>query len=520
MPGDVEMTVESPPGFQTTRAREQGAAPRGARSRVLPRLLTGAVAALAVLACAALLAVWPVVTLLVVGLVLVVVLAFLAPPFALVAVVLLYGLEGVIKVGLTRELQGVGVTPEAVGATFIDLAFVVALVGLLRWDRGRTLLAIWHNAGHWSRIALGLLAGWLAISLLQIPLSGDLGTGLAGFRLTQGYVLFAVAGAMLLARARPEHAVAALVGVLLIIAAYAAFRAVAGPSEGERLAAFGRSTTPIVPSENSAIFRNIGSFSSAIGLASFLVPAGVFLFAVGLFLARLRLAAWFGLALVVFALAATHVRTSFLAITAGVVCTVALFIATSGLAKRVKILAATSVPLLVLLVLLGALVMATLSGGSAEVQRRSSGLLNPLSDPSIELRLERWGDSLDVVRKHPLGTGLGTVGRATVDEEGSATFADNSYLKVFQEQGPLGGLIFLCGLFATLISAAVGVAGRDPHRRAIGVAALIGSVSFFVLGLSSEAIEQPGKVLGWLLLGIALWTGGMPQRRSPPDGAA
>lgn len=514
------MTVDSQRGFQTARAREHGVAVHEHRSAVLLRLLSGVAAVIAVLACAALVAVWPTLTLLVVGMILIVVLAFRAPPFALVAVVLLYGLEGVIKVGLTRELEGVGVRPEAVGATFIDLAFVVALFGLLRWDRGRTLLAIWHNAGHWSRIAFGLLAGWLAISLLQIPVSGDLGTGLAGFRLTQGYVLFAVAGAMLLARARPEHAVAALVGVLLIVAAYAAFRAVAGPSEGERLAAFARSTTPIVPSENSVIFRNIGSFSSAIGLASFLVPAGVFLFAVGLFLTRLRLAAWMGLALVVVALAATHVRTSFLAITAGVVCAAALFIATSRLAKRVKILAAASVPLLIVLVLLGALVMITLSGGSHEVERRSSGLVNPLSDPSIELRLQRWGDSLDVVGKHPLGTGLGTVGSATVDKEGNATFADNSYLKVLEEQGPLGCIIFLCGLFATLIAAAVGVAQRDPHRRAIGVAALIGSVSFFVLGLSSEAIEQPGKVLGWLLLGVALWTGGMPEGRSPPERAA
>lgn len=515
------MNVDSPPGVQTTRVREQGVAVRNHGSAVLVRLLSGAAAAIATLVCAALVAVWPTLTLLLVGLVLIVVLAFHAPPFALVAVVLLYGLEGVIKVGLTRELEGVGVTPEAVGAALIDIAFLVAVVGLLRQDRGRTLLGIWHNAGRPTRIALALLAGWLVISLLHIPLSGDVGAGLAGFRLTQGYVLFAVAGALLLARSRTEHVVAALVAVLLVIAAYAAFRGVAGPSDAERLAAFSRPTTPLVPSENSVIFRNVGSFSTANGLASFLVPAGVFLFALGLFLVRLRLAAWIGVALVVLGLAATYVRTSLLAVAVGAFCTVAFFTVTSGLAKRAKIaLAAASVPLLVALVLLGALAPSTLSGGSGGVQERSSGVLNPLDDSSVELRLDRWRDSLDVVARNPLGTGLGTVGSASAEEEGTATFVDNSFLKVLQEQGPLGAIFFMGALFTILIAAAVRVARFELPRRAVGVAALVGCVSFFLLGLSSEAIEQPGKVVGWLLLGVALWTACGSPHRSAEEAAA
>jgi len=511
------MTVGSPPDLQ----REHGAVVRNARSAVLLRTLSGAAVALATPGFAALLAVWPTLTLLVVGLVLVAVLAWFAPPFALVAVVLLYGLEGVIKVGLTPELDGVGVTPEAVGAAVIDVASLVAVVGLARQDRGRTLLAIWHNAGLLTRIALGMLAGWLALSLVQIPLSGDLGTALAGFRLTQGYVLFAGAGAVLLARSRPEHVVATLVGVLLIIAAYAALRAVIGPSDGERLAAFSRSTTPLVPSENSVIFRNVGSISSAIGLASFLVPAGVFLFALGLSLARMRLAAWIGVALIVFALVATHVRASLLALALGVICAAALFTFTSGLAKRAKVaLAAASVPLLIFLIVFGALVPTALSGGSPEVQLRSSGVLHPFADPSVEQRLERWGDALDVIRANPIGTGLGTVGSATINEQGTGTFVDNSYLKIFQEQGPLGGIIFLGALLTTLTAAAVGVGQRDQPRRAIGVAALVGGISFLALAMSSEAIEQPGKVLGWLLLGVALWAAGMPSRGSTVEGAA
>jgi hypothetical protein len=41
--------------------------------------------------------------------------------------------------------------------------------------------------------------------------------------------------------------------------------------------------------------------------------------------------------------------------------------------------------------------------------------------------------------------------------------------------------------------------------RPIGAAALAGSLTFFLLALDSETIEQPGKVVAWTLLGIALW---------------
>ncbi|MDQ3630416.1 MAG: O-antigen ligase family protein [Actinomycetota bacterium] len=470
--------------------------------------------ALTLLVCAASVAVWPTLTLLVIGLILVATLAWLAPPFALVGAILLYGLEGAIKLGLARELPGLGVAPDALGAALIDIAFLAAGLGLLRQDRGRTLRAIWENAGRWTRVALAVLVAWLALSLLQIPMTGDLGTALAGFRLTQAYALAILAGAMLLARFRPEDVATALVAVLLVIAAYAAFRAVAGPSDGERVAAFTRATTPLVPSENGVIFRNTGSISSAIGLASFLVPAGVFLFALGLFSARLRLATWIGVALVLVALVGTYVRASLLAVTLGVLCTAAFAVFTSSMGRRAKIaLGLATVPLLVVLLVLGALVPTLVSGGSPEVEQRSSGVFNPLSDPSLALRFELWGDALDGVGANPLGTGLGTVGRATLEKEGVAKFADNSYIKILLEQGPLGAILFVVGIFATLIAVAASVARTGKPHRALGMAAVSASVSFFLLAWTSEAIEQPGKVLAWLLVGIALWTAfGAPEQ--------
>lgn len=478
------------------------------RPHIVRRLLAGVAVICVVIAFAALVAVSPTLALLAAGFALVVALAIVAPPFGLVLSILLYGFEGTVKVGLGRELPAVGVTPEALGAAVLDLAFLIGVAGIAWRDRGRTLVTIWRQSNRLTHIALGLLALWLVASVLQIPVTGDLHSALAGFRLTQAYVLALLAGAMLLATPRPGLVISALVAAFVIVAAYAAFRGVAGPTDSERVAAFLRSTTPLVPSDNGVLFRNTGSFSSAIGLASFLVPAGVFLFGLGLSVSRLRLLAWSGVAFIVVALVATYVRTSLMAIAAGAICAVALITFMSGLPRKAKIgLAVASAPVLTVLLVLGALAPNAVSGGSPEVEQRSSGVLRPLSDPSLELRLERWKGSIDVVKKHPLGTGLGTVGAATRDKQGVVpTFADNSYIKILQEQGPLGALPFVLGVFAALIAAALALRRRDKRLRAVGIASVAASLSFFLLAASSEAIEQPGKILAWLFLGMALWT--------------
>lgn len=492
------MSLSAAPGLRTVRGPARAA--------------TGVAIAGVAVACAALVAVRPTATLVVLALLIVMMLAVVAPEYGLVGAVLVYGFEGVIKVGLARELPSVGVSPEALGAALLDLTLFVGVAGVAFHDRGRTLLVIWRRAGRAARVALGALAAWLVLSVLQMPTTGDLHTALEGLRLTQAYALTALAGAMLFARCRPEPVVAALVGVLLAVAAYAAFRGIAGPDDGERLAVLGRATTSVVPSDDAVIFRNAGSFSSAIGLSSFLVPAGVFLFALGMLMERLRLAAWIGVALVLVALLDTYVRASLAAIALGAVC--ALFLATFASGSRSKLaLRLATVPLLVALLAAGALAPAAVTGGSQQIGARSSGVFQPQSDESLSLRFERWGDTLEVVKKKPLGTGVGSVGGATIDTQGSATFTDNSYLKVLQEQGPLGALCFMLGVFVTLFTAATAAARRSGIHRRLGVAAAGGAVSFFVLGGTSEAIEQPGKVLAWLLVGIALWAAyGMSER--------
>lgn len=444
----------------------------------------------------------PTLTLLGLGLGAIAMLAVRAPPFAMVAAIFLYGIEGAIKVRLGLELPGLAISPNALGAALIDLAFVIAFAGLVRSDRGRSLVAIWRNAGRGARIGLLLIVAWLILSVLQTPLSGDLRSGISGFRLTQVYVLAVYAGATLFHRRYTDRLLVALLGVFLVVSAYAAYRAVEGPSTSERVAAFSRQTTPLVPADTHVLFRNVGSFASANGLVSFLVPAAVFGVAIGLLLRPPRLAAWLVAAFAAVALVGAHIRTGFVAFALCSVGTGALVVFASGVARRKKIVLVTVMA--VALIGFGVVASSLSAGGSREPHGRAAGLLNPLADPSMQKRFESWRQSLEVVKAHPLGTGLGTVGRATVGQQGSITVTDSSYLKILREQGSLGGLLFFLGVLITGVATAVKTVRAGIRARPIGFAALVASLSFFVLALDSEAIEQPGKVLAWVFLGVAL----------------
>ncbi|MGH2726837.1 MAG: O-antigen ligase family protein, partial [Actinomycetota bacterium] len=146
------------------------------------------------------------------------------------------------------------------------------------------------------------------------------------------------------------------------------------------------------------------------------------------------------------------------------------------------------------------------SQASPDLRERARGFLHPLEDESVKLRLETWKDTLGEVRQHPLGTGVGSVGRASTYGRGDvkAIIADNSYLKILREQGWLGGPMFVVGIVVLLIALTLTLLDRSRPPHPIGLAALAGAFAFLVLGLAGEYVEQPGKVLAWLFLGIAI----------------
>jgi O-antigen ligase len=198
---------------------------------------------------------------------------------------------------------------------------------------------------------------------------------------------------------------------------------------------------------------------------------------------------------------ASFVRTAPLAVVGGAVLLALLLLARRGAARRRGAYAIV----VVAAVLVGGYAATQLAGDASPVTKyRAESLADPFSDYSVTSRFDRWGTTLEKVADRPWGTGLGTVGRATLRGH-RAVFTDNSYLKVLREQGVLGGLLFIGGLAGLSAAVAVGLVRRDPLRRPVGTAALVAFSGFLVLMTMGEYIEQPGKVIAWTLLGVALW---------------
>jgi O-Antigen ligase len=431
---------------------------------------------------------WPTFGLVLAALAVVFALALRAPSYAFVFVVLLFGFEGSIKIRFWLEGTPFSSGGSAVGAFLIDVAFLVAVAASLRTERRRELAHLWRAIDRWTRAGLALLAAWLVLSVIQIPLSTSVATGLHGFRLTQLYVLAVLPGATLLAaRARRDWVLRALLGALTIVAAYAAVRTVVGPAASERSFALSH---PVASVAADNVIRNIGSFSGATGLVSFMIPAAVLGFLLGLLRPRYRLLSWGLFALAVIALLGTYIRAGILAVGFGIVISIVLVYWRGGRSlrehKRLALLA-------VLLLVLAAGATALAFAQSPSLSRRATNIVHPLRDPSVKIRLHALRNAAHVVRNHPFGTGLGTF-----------RVSDSSYLTITREQGVLGGTLFTLGIASLLIGLARGVRRRSGFSRSLGTATLGALFAVAAFWLVWDNIQQPGKVLVWGLVGVAL----------------
>jgi hypothetical protein len=454
------------------------------------------VAAIVLAATAALAATsWPTAAILAGLLVVVLALCVHAPTYAFAASLALYAFEGTFKMGLGVNGDP---SPAATGAVALDCAFLCSLVALVVHDRGQSPAHVWRGASVAERACALLLAGWLTLSLVQVPVSGDLVNGLEGLRLTQGYVPAALGGLVLAARLGPHRLPDILLWVMLPAVAYAALRGLTGPTDSEQ--AYAEARAPNASFDE--LGRNVGSFTGPVGLVSFLVPAAL----VGLGLALLR-ARHRAVAIVLFALAMTgivgsYVRTALAAVVVGAGLLTALLLGTtSGRARRRGAFGVV----VVAVVLFGGYAAALYAGSANPATKwRAESLAHPFTDYSVTERLDLWEHTLDQVADEPLGSGLGTVGRATLVGR-KATFTDNSYLKVLREQGIPGALLFLGGLGGVVIALMLRLIRASPLRRPVGTAALVGFAGFLALSVMGEYIEQPGKLLAWTLLGVAIW---------------
>jgi hypothetical protein len=406
-------------------------------------------------------------------------------------------------VGSFIILRGVDHTPlpggsRAAGAAALDLALFAAVAAVLVNDRLRTPRAVWTAASRLERVAIGATLAWLALSVLQIAQGWDIGRGLHGFRLFQAYTLVAVATLVVFAqpRLRPAATRAAL-AVGLVVSLYAAVRVVIGPADAEKAFAV---SVPTVTMYGEAV-RAIGSFSSAIGLSSFLTPVAVFAFVVGLLMPRQRLLAWTVTGLAVVGLIGSYSRSSLFGVALGIACGLALVFLAGDITRRRKLIAA-GLAVAVLAATYGGVLLA--SKASPELRDRAQGMLHPFSDSSVRLRVDAWEKALDEVAAEPLGQGVGAVGAASSPTRRGVKTTDNSFLKVMVEQGVIGFALFALGMAGIVLASARRLSHAPGDSRALGLAALAGFVAFLGIAAVGEAVEAPGKVVAWALLGVAV----------------
>jgi hypothetical protein len=471
-------------------------------TRAIPRHWVLGIFSLAAVAIAATTLLWPSFGLVCAALVVVAALAITAPSYAFVVVLLLYGLEGSIKIRFWLEGTPLVSRESAVGAGMIDVAFFIALAGILWADHGRTLVATWKLADRWTRAGIALLGAWLVVSVLELPHGGTLKTSLEAFRLTQIYVLAMLAGATLLARNRNASRVLdALLTVLLVVAAYATVRTIVGPSASERAFALSRDVTSIAAT--GSVFRNVGSFSGATGLVSYLLPACVFAFLLGALQRRHRVLAWSLFALAIAGIAGAYIRSAFVVGAVGIVVALVLLYERRGRVLRSN--RATVVAACLLLVL-AAGAAAVAFDRSATLSRYAANIVHPSRDRSTKIRIRSLKRSVHVIAAHPLGTGLGTF-------HGS----DSSYLTITREEGVAGGALFVFGMIALLVGLARGLRRRWDLPRSVAVGAFGATLAIALYWLAWDSIQQPGKVLTWSLLGMGLVAAWSPVAPSEPE---
>jgi hypothetical protein len=141
---------------------------------------------------------------------------------------------------------------------------------------------------------------------------------------------------------------------------------------------------------------------------------------------------------------------------------------------------------------------------SPQLRVRAKGILNPFDDESMQLRWKTWKDALRGIGHEPLGHGMGTAGSVSAPTRGKLYTTDNSFLKVLFEQGVVVGALFIWGVLAAIVLLARRLRRLVGEARATGLAALAGFVAFLALSLTGEYVEQPGKVVAWAFLGLAV----------------
>ena len=353
------------------------------------------------------------------------------------------------------------------------------------------------------RPALIGVAALIALTLAAVPFADPLSSGLDALRIWAWPLTALLLGALWpwgdAGRDRALYVALAVAGVAL---AWSALRHLTGSSGLEEEVA--RAALPGVPDHLS--LRFYGSMPTAQQLAVFATAVLPLALAAALPAGgRRRVAFAAVVALAVFVIVATEVRTAAVAAVAATLLTTGLFAFArgpgSGRRRRTAAIAVIAVALA------GASSYVAVVANDEERANRYSGILDPASDESIDARLERWGDALPEVFERPLGHGLATSGLLAAEQSERAVVEpnlDNDLLAIGIAQGPAVMLLMIVVIggigFVLVRRSRIVEHGRPPL--AAGAAGALAALC--VMAMMSFTFEQLQALPVWLLVGLAL----------------
>lgn len=399
------------------------------------------------------------------------------------------GLIGTITVNLSA-------LPPQGAADVLLMCLLIGVLGSYLIGGRRREISIWPG------IAAFVL--FVAVTAVSMLLSKNVSLGYDSFK-QQGWYMVVVATIAFApwSKLTFERIAKAMLLAGLLVAGFSALRYATGSTAAETAAARSITNVPF-----STSLRFFGTFLSAQELGAWCAVMMPFSAALALsWRGRWRWLAAALLTLCLIDLLASDVRTAAAAGVGGVVLAVALFAGSRAFPSGQRVATGLIATATIAVAGIGAFVITDAGKSTNESTSSLQALLHPNSDPSYQIRKQRWDAAWEDVTNQPFGHGLGTTGSVAFQNGElpiGPTPLDSSYLKVGIEQGLVLMILFIAVLLLMLGSLCrYAVISSDRQRATLAIGAAATLASMMVLFYGSLYASQPSVVIsGWLIVGL------------------
>jgi O-antigen ligase len=398
--------------------------------------------------------------------------------------------------GLSGKADLLGITPALALATLTIWQMFIDFRGGVRLCPDRTRK---------------LLTAFSALAFFSILISGSPLVGLAGFErnvLPNMIILFLVAS-LVTGRAKFEQLTRALILLGLISSAYAIGQYFMGLYPWEigwfRELAFGDGLNgwltiglrgiefrpfSVFYGYMDFFFTNVLIFALAVTHRKLWVGAWKIIY-------RLYLASW----LIILGISLERMP---LVMTLIIILTIKFNNSSHSARRKIAFRAALAGGLIYLILLIAGPYL-KISGADKLI--RMAELANPFQASSILDRTEtKWLPALESIRTHPQGVGIGYGSQTRANQSASESDAyvqpHNEIIQKTLETGLIGGVIYLLLLVSVFKDSLI--LARSAEFKAIGLALMAGTVSFWVCGMVNLPFSGSSGLIYWALAGAAL----------------